>query len=582
MVQKYINMKTYILNKIETEIIKIIKMLDMDIDIADIKIERPADFVNGDYSTNIALIAAKKNQTNPQILAKNIKNKMDEFSDKTGLFEKIEIAGPGFINFYIKQEVLVKEAEKNNFETEFRLYLSTFGEGKTMMIDYSAPNIAKPFGIGHLRSTNIGQAIYNLYKTLGWNCIGDNHIGDWGTQFGKLMVAIKKWNKKNIENLTIEELEKLYVLFHKESETNPELIEEGRNWFAKLENGDIEAREMWQACIDISFKEYNKVYDLLNVKIDLVHGESFYEKMLPNVIKEIEEKGIAKLSEGATIIEFEKMTPAMIRKTNRTTTYFTRDMATVKYRKEKYNPDLVIYEVGVDQKLHFEQLFETARMMNWEPKYGFMHVAHGLVRWPSGKFSTRKGDTIHLEDVIDKALEKAKDIANKSTVSKELKPEEKQDMINSVAIGAIKFSDLSQDPKKDIIFDWDRIMSLDGDSGPYLQYTYARCQSVLHKTKIKEQKDIETDGLILNTEEIALIRELSKFDEKILEATNRFSPSVIAEYLLGVARKYNEFYAKHRIIDQKEEDQRIFITKTTSNVLKFGLKILGINPIERM
>ncbi|MDD4937420.1 MAG: arginine--tRNA ligase, partial [Candidatus Shapirobacteria bacterium] len=433
-----------------------------------------------------------------------------------------------------------------------------------------------------LRSTNIGQAIYNIYKFLGWSCIGDNHIGDWGTQYGKLVAAIKKWNDKDLDKLTIDDLEKLYVKFHKESEVDEKLIDEGRDWFVKLENEDKEAREIWQKCIDISLLEFDRVYQLLEIHIDNIHGESFYEKMLPEITKEIIDKGITKKSEGAVIIEFTDMPPAMLQKSNGTTTYFTRDMATIKYRMKTWRPNLIIYEVGADQQLHFKQVFKTAELMGWMPDMGMVHIAHGLIRWPTGKFSTRKGDTIHLSDVINKALEKAKEIADKSVIDKDLSATEKEEMVKAVAIGAIKFNDLVTEPKKDVIFDWDRIMNLDGDSGPYLQYTYARCKSVLEKTQIKEQKNIDQIMGEINNNEMALIKEFYRFEEKIVEAGTRFSPAVIAEYLLNIARKYNEFYAKNRIIGEKKETFRIFLTKTTTSILETGLWILGIKTVEKM
>ena len=567
-----------IVNEIKKIILESCRDLKLPIIEEEIKIEHPADVSFGDYSTNIAMTLAKEVKINPKELAQQITNSIDT----NEIVEKVGVAGPGFINFYLKPEFLIKEAEKINYESIFESELREIGNGKTMVIDYSAPNIAKPFGIGHLRSTDIGQAIYNIYKILGWNCIGDNHIGDWGTQFGKLIVAIKKWNKKDLNDLTIEDLEKLYVKFHKEAETDKKLIDEGREWFTKLEKGDKEAREIWQKCIDISMVEFDKVYRLLGVKIDFIHGESFYENGLEKITKEIIENGLSKKSEGAEIIEFENMPPAMLQKSNGTTTYFTRDMAAIKYRLENWKPNLIIYEVGADQELHFKQLFKAAEMMNWMPDEGMVHVAHGLIRWPTGKFSTRKGDTIHLSDVIDKAMEKAKEVADKSTVAKDLTNEEKQEMIETVAIGAIKFSDLSSDPRKDIIFDWDKIMSLEGDSGPYLQYTYARCKSVLNKTQIKEQKNIDEIPENINDDEMALIKEFYRFEEKIVEASIRFSPAVIAEYLLGVARKYNEFYAKNRIIDQKEETFRIFLTRTTASILQIGLNLLEIKIVEKM
>ncbi|MDD2482885.1 MAG: arginine--tRNA ligase [Candidatus Shapirobacteria bacterium] len=556
------------------------KKLDLQIVESDIKIEHPAAVNFGDYSTNIAMILAKKDKINPRELANSVCQSIRLSNNQ--LLEKVEVAGAGFINFYLKPEFLIKEAEEINYEIEFRNKLSENGNGKIMVIDYSAPNIAKPFGIGHLRSTDIGQAIYNIYKILGWNCIGDNHIGDWGTQYGKLVAAIKKWNEKDLDELTIEDLEKLYVKFHKEAETDEKLIDEGREWFAKLEKGDSEARKIWQKCIDISLIEFEKVYELLGVHIDFIHGESFYEDKLEEVTKEIIKKGITKKSEGAVIVEFEKMPPAMLQKSNGTTTYFTRDMATIKYRLENWNPNLIIYEVGVDQELHFRQVFETAKLMGWMPDQGMIHIAHGLIRWTTGKFSTRKGDTIHLSEVIDKAMEKASEIANKSVVDKNLTATEKEEMIKAVAIGAIKFNDLASDPRKDVIFDWDQIMSLDGDSGPYLQYTYARCKSVLNKSKDKEQKNISEVPQNINNDEMALLKEFYKFEEKIIEASQRYSPAVIAEYLLSVARKYNEFYAKNRIIDQKEENFRIFLTRTTASVIDTGLNLLGIETIEKM
>jgi len=547
---------------------------------SDIKLEHPANVNFGDYSTNIAMVLGKSQNKNPREIAENILRQVQDIN--SDFIEKVEVAGAGFINFYLKPEFLIKEAESVNYETEFRNKLNEYGKGKTMVIDYSAPNIAKPFGIGHLRSTNIGQAIYNIYKFLGWNCIGDNHLGDWGTQYGKLVAAIKKWNEKDLNELTIADLEKLYVKFHQEAEKDESLIDEGRDWFAKLENGDEEARKIWQKCIDISMLEFERVYQMLGVHIDFVHGESFYENMLPEVTKEIINKGITKKSEGATIVEFEKMPPAMLQKSNGTTTYFTRDMATIKYRIKEWKPNLIVYEVGADQELHFRQVFETAKMMDWMPSDGMVHIAHGLIRWPTGKFSTRKGDTIHLSDVIDKAMEKAEAIADKSVVGKELSASEKEEMIKTVAIGAIKFNDLASDPKKDVIFDWDQIMSLEGDSGPYLQYTYARCKSVLNKTQIKEQKNVDEIPKDINSDEMALIKEFYRFEEKIVEAGVRFSPAVIAEYLLSLARKYNEFYAKNRIINEEQEVFRIFLTRTVASILETGLYLLGIGLVEKM
>lgn len=490
-----------------------------------------------------------------------------EIKEDKVLIEKI-VKVAGFTNIFINKDKLIKETEKVG-SVEWHNDLEKVGNDKTMVIDYSAPNIAKSFGIGHLRSTNIGQALYNIYQFLGWKCIGDNHLGDWGTQFGKLIVAIKKWGDKPVGEMSIENLEALYVKFHEEAEKDISLDDEAREWFSKLENKEAEATEIWQKCIDISMKEFDRIYELLGVKIDFAYGESFYLDKMEAVVKLMESKGVIKDSEGAKIVEFSKMPPAMVIKSNGTTTYFLRDMATVKYRMETWNPDLIIYEIGADQELHCRQIFETSKMLGWTPQ--FYNVAHGMIRWTEGKFSTRKGQTIHLSEVIEKAMEEARKIA----------PENDEAKIKAVAIGAIKFNDLKQDPKKDIIFDWKKVMSMEGNSGPYLQYTYARGQSVLNKADIKNLKP-KAKIQKWEEEEMSLLREFYKFEEKIIEAAERFSPAVLAEYLLILTRKYNEFYAKFRIIGEKEEEQRLFLTQNTIKILKIGLDILGIEVLEKM
>lgn len=527
----------------------------------DAMVERPTNNAFGDYTTNVAMILARELKKSPIEIAKEIKEKLEKIVDKN-IVDKIEVAGNGYINFYLKAEYLVKKIEGGIREQP--------GKGKTMVIDYSAPNIAKPFGIGHLRSTNIGQAVYNIYQALGWKCIGDNHLGDWGTQFGKMIAAIKHWGDKPAEEMSIADLEKLYVRFHEEAEKDKTLADEGREWFAKLERGDKEARETWQKCVDVSTREFNRVYELLGVKIDYAHGEAFYEEMLPAVAREIIDKGITTKSEGATIVEFEDMPPAILLKSDGATTYFTRDMATIKWRVDNWQPDLSIYEVGSEQVLHFRQVFRAAEMMGWARQGQLYHLPHGLIRWATGKFSTRKGDTIHLQDIIDKAMEEAKKIA----------PENSNEQIKAVAIGAIKFTDLSSDPRKDVIFDWERMMDLKGDSGPYLQYTYARCMSVLAKVKTMANYELRITNFY--EEEMDLLRELVKFEEKVIEAGERYNPSIVAEYLISVARKYNEFYGKYRIIDQPEEVWRLWLTKSTAKILKNGLRLLGIETVEKM
>lgn len=481
--------------------------------------------------------------------------------DGLDIIEKVDSVA-GFSNLWIKENILIEEA-KSILSDEYKKELEKVGVGKTVIVEYSSPNIAKPFGIGHLRSTNIGQALYNIYRSLGWNTIGDNHLGDWGTQFGKMIAAIKHWGMEN----TIEELEKLYVRFHAEAENDKTLIDEGREWFAKLEQGDTEARKIWQECVDISIKEFNRVYDLLNIKIDNAYGEEFYLKMLPDVIKTFKDNKLSKISEGAEIVEVPNLPPAMILKSDGATTYFTRDLATIKFRKEKWNPDLIIYEVGSEQTLHFKQVFAAAKLIGWEAN--FVHIGHGLLRWKDGKFSTRKGDTIHLSDVIDKAVEMAKSMA----------PENDETSIMKVAIGAVKFNDLASDPRKDVVFDWDRVMSMEGNSAPYLQYTFARAKSVISKSKSRKVESLKEE---FDENELPLLRYFYIFQEKIVEAGERYSPAVLAEYLLNLARKYNEFYGKCRIVGEPEEARRVFLTEVTAKIIKDGLTILGIETLEKM
>lgn len=485
------------------------------------------------------------------------------------IVEKVDKVA-GFSNIWLKTKSLVEEANKI-LSDENKVELAKIGGGKKVIVEYSSPNIAKSFGIGHLRSTNIGQAIYNIHQILGWETIGDNHLGDWGTQFGKMICAIKRWGDKSVETMSIQDLEKLYVKFHLEIENDNTLENEGREWFAKLEKGDQEAREIWQKCVDISLTEFNRVYDLLGVKIDNAHGEAFFENMLPQIVEDLKKAGLTKVSNGALIVEFSDMSPAILLKSDGATTYFTRDLATIKYRINKWKPDKVVYEVGSEQILHFRQVFRAAEMMGWVTPGCLYHLPHGLLRWSSGKFSTRSGDTIHLADVIDKAITEAKKIA----------PKNSEDAIKTVAIGAIKFNDLSSDPRKDVVFDWERVMSMEGSSGPYLQYSYARCKSVLAKSKLL------TSNLQLLTEkfdedEKALLRYFYIFNEKIVEAGERMSPAVIAEYLLSLARKYNEFYAKCRIVGEPAEERRLFLTQVTAKIIKDGLGILGIETLEKM
>jgi len=569
--------------------------------IPEIVIEHPEEKIYGDYATNIAMVIARQINKNPieiaNLLGLRFKIKSLRY------FDKVEIAKPGFINFFLSNEFFLEEVKKT-LKGKNRYGSSKIGKGKTVVVDYSSPNIAKPFGIGHLRSTIIGQALYNIYKFLGWRCIGDNHLGDWGTQFGKLIVAIQRWGEKEKTYYSIEDLEKLYVKFHQEAELNPTLEKEARGWFKKLEEGDREAKKIWKICVDISLKEFDRIYKLLGIEIDYTFGESFYQGMLKKIIKETREKKVAINSQGALIIQYPKneFPPAMILKSDGATTYLTRDLATIKYRLNKWKPNLILYEVGADQTLHFKQLFLAVELLGWIKKEKLFHVAHGLIRLKEGKFSTRKGLTIHLEEVLREAIERARKIidrapegsedeeesetlfAKKSETGIDLLEKEKKEIAQMVGIGAVKYNDLSQYYGKDIIFDWQKILKLKGNSGPYLQYTFTRCQSVLRKAQMKIDP-LKLKIIDFNPEEENLLRTIYKFPEVVEEAAEKFSPNLICNFAFDLAQKYNLFYDLHSIIKAETEELKIFrlaLTTAVSQVLKNSLSILGISAPERM
>jgi arginyl-tRNA synthetase len=534
----------------------------------DINLEFPENDAFGDYTTNVAMVSGKK--------AEEMVEKLKKDTGLSKLVSKIEIKEPGFINFFLSQEALIKELGEITEKGE-KYGSSGLGEGKTVVIDYSSPNIAKRFGIGHLRSTVIGQALYNLYSTLGYKVIGDNHLGDWGTQFGVLLYQIESKGLK-AEDLSLDKLEELYVEFHQEAEKETKLWEEARGQFKKLEEGDKKAREVWKKLVEVSMKEFDKIYALLGVKFDYAYGESFYEDYMPKVLKTLEEKGLAKKSQGAQIMEFPDLPPAMLVKSDGATTYFTRDLATILFRIGSWDPQLVIYEVGMEQTLHFRQVFAAAKLLGWAKDREFVHICHGLIRFEHGKMSTRKGETIKLEAVLAEAGERAfkkMDLAKKHiTVSA---PEEAKIGL-AVGIGAIKYNDLKRDPKTDIVFDWDEILNMEGNSAPYLQYTVVRTNSVMEKAG----KDMRTDKSITNTEESSVLRSLVRYPEIIKLAAESYSPNLLCNHLFGLAQKYNNFYNKHRILGEENEGFRLSLSRATGQVLKNGLQILGIQTPERM
>ena len=552
-------------------------------DIPEIHLEHPKEEGYGDYATNAALIISQKVKENPLEIARKIKSKLS--SCRRPPFERVEVAGAGFINFFLRKEFFVEELNRLLKRGE-KYGRDNYGRGKRVVIDYSSPNIARAFGIGHLRSTIIGQAIYNIYKFLGYKVVGDNHLGDWGTQFGKLIAAIKMWKGGRVRGLSVADLEGLYVRFHRESEEHPEMVKMAREWFKKLEEGEREAREIWKDCLKISRREFERIYSLLGVKIDYSLGESFYRPMLEDIIKEAMKKGIARESQGALIIDYPEgdIPPAMLRKSDGTTTYLTRDLATVKYRLKRWKPELIIYEVGAEQSLHLKQLFRAVEIFGWGKKTRFVHVAHGLYLTKGGRLSTRRGETIHLEDVLSEAVSRAKKIISQSETGRGLSEKEKERVAGMVGIGAIKYNDLLEKPLKNIVFDWEKILNLRGNSGPYLQYTFARCQSVLLKSKTKIIPG-KMRFSHFNQEEEAILREIYRFPQVVRSAAERFSPNLICGFLFALSQKYNLLYGLHPILKAREEEKRLLrlsLTKAVAHLLKSGLTILGISVSERM
>lgn len=553
-----------------------IKSLLKDIGIkSDIFLETPPRSEMGDYAFTCFDIA-KEYQKSPLDIANEFAKKIPH----TKYLEKVEANGP-YINFFLNYKYIAKNLLKDINSKKDKFGSSKFGKNKKITIDFSSPNIAKPFSIGHLRSTVIGSSLYNIFKFTGYKPIAINHLGDWGTQFGKLIYAYKKWgNNTELTKDPIKYLLSLYVKFHDEAEKDKTLEDKAREEFKKLENDDKANLILWKKFRNLSLKEFDKIYKLLNIKFDSYDGEGFYNSKTKNTLKILKEKIKIEKSEGAEIINLEKynMPPVLILKSNETSSYHTRDISAALYRLKKYNPEKLLYVVGLEQKLHFEQLFKVLEMLGYDENK-FVHIDFGLFRFKTGKMSTRKGQVIFLEDVINEAIVKAEKII------KEKNPglENKNDVAKKVGIGAIIFGDLKNDRIKNIEFDWDKILSFDGETGPYLQYTYARCCSVIAKsnTKISEVVDLNK---ISKKEEITLIKKLNLFENAITKSSNTYKPSCIASYLIDLAKNFNEFYNNCKILsDDKEETKaRLLLVSSTAQIIKNGLKLLGIEVVNKM
>ena len=543
-------------------------------------IEIPANKDMGDYSLPCFKLA-KELKKAPQMIANDIKEKLKINEE---IVSKVEVVN-GYLNFYINPLAIAGtvlqefDAKKESFGD------SKIGNNKTIVIDYSSPNIAKPFHIGHLRSTVIGNALYNIYKFLGYNVVGINHLGDYGTQFGKLIEGYKRWGSEyDIENNPIDELTKIYVRINNLCKEDESVLEECRNNFKKLEDGDKYCTELWQKFRDLSLKEFQKVYDLLDVHFDSLNGEAFYSDKMPEIVDILEKTGKLVESEGARVINLDEynMPPCIIEKTNGSTTYATRDLAAIMYRARTYNFDKAIYVTSYEQILHFKQVFETAKLLGLDRKYtdGLTHVPFGMVQLKTGKMSTREGNIIKLEDLLNEAISRVSKIIEE----KNSNLENKEEIAKKVGIGAVIFNDLYNSRIKDEIFDWDTMLNFNGETGPYLQYMYVRTNSVLEKVdKLPEINEVDIN-LLQDNASVNLIKEMYNFGNTVKQAAEKNEPYIISRYLINIAQLFSSFYNENKIIceDEKLQAARIYLTYCTNMLLKKGAKLLGIQMPERM
>lgn len=536
----------------------------------------------GDFQTNFAMVSSKLIGKNPREIANTLVNNFTE----NNIIEKLEIAGPGFINIYLKNSFLNEEIKKVENEKYDFSFLNT---DKTVIIDYSSPNIAKRMHIGHLRSTIIGDSIKRILQFLGFNTLADNHIGDWGTQFGKLIVAYKNWlDRTAYEEDPIGELERIYVLFSDEAKKNPALEDEAREELKKLQLGDEDNQKLWKEFIDISLKEYNKIYDRLDVNFDYYYGESFYNDMMPAVLDELKKKGIAKEDQGALVVFFEndKLPPAIVQKKDGSFLYTTSDLATMKFRKNELNVDEAVYLTDDRQQNHFKQVFEIGEMLGEPYNYKKTHIVFGIMRFGDGMiFSSRSGNIIRLVDLLDEAKTQVKKVIDEK--NPDIPEDEKQKIAEIVGSGAIKYFDLSQNRTSDITFTWDKVLSFEGNTGPYLQYTYVRIMSIFRKLK-EENINVENKNIILDNMtgiERELAVELLRFPQAVVKSYESYRPNIIADYLFDTAKLFNNFYNSSSILKEENKeimDARILLAQKTAFILKEGLSLLGIKTVDRM
>jgi arginyl-tRNA synthetase len=541
-------------------------------------IEIPPEDKMGDFALP-CFSFSKVLRKNPAIIAKELKGAMQEVQGELGI-EKLEVVN-GYLNIFMNRTKYIQYWIDKMKEPEFGIVKT--GSGKTICMDYSSPNIAKNFHVGHLRTTVIGNSLYRIYEKLGYKVVRINYLGDWGTQFGKLIVAYKKWSDEaTVKEKGIEELLRIYVKFNTESEKNPELVVEARQWFVKMEQNNEEAIEIWKWFKEISLLEFTRVYELLGVSFDSYDGESFYRDKVSSLVEELKNKGLLKESQGANIIDLSEfdMPPCLITKSDGGSIYHSRDIAAILYRKENYCFDKCLYVTGVEQSLHFKQVFKAIEVMGYDWADTLIHVPYGLVSLEGEKLSSRNGNIIYAEDILNEAIERAYHLIE----DKNPDLPDKEEAANKVGVGAIIFHDLFNQRIKNVDFSWEDVLSFDGTTGPYVQYTYARAKSIIKKNKdVVEYERIDCNVL---TEDMgyALIKALSGYEEAIEKAAERYEPSVIARYLVSVATSFNRFYHECPILqaEEKTKQARLILVDLAQRMILDACSLLGMSCPEEM
>lgn len=557
------------------EIIKLIAGEFEDVKREDLEplIETPPSPEMGDYAFP-TFSFAKTLRKAPNMIAQDLAGKLN-----SEYFQNIEAKGP-YLNFFVNRKLMGELVIDEIIKKESDFGKSDIGENKNVIVEFSSPNIAKAFHMGHLRTTVIGNALRNIYDFLGYNTIAINHLGDYGTQFGMLITAYKKWgDEKAVKENPIPELMRLYVRINQESEEDQSLRDESREWFRKLENQDPEAVELWSFFREVSLLEFNRVYKMLGIDFDSYAGEAFYSDKMQNIIDELDDKQMLVESNNAQIVDLEEydMTPMLIKKSDGSTLYATRDLAAAQYRWDTYKFDKNIYVVGSQQILHFRQLFKVLELMGKEWSKDCIHIPFGMVSLPEGAMSTRRGNVVHLEDVLLTSIEKTKEIIKDRNI------EDKEELAAQIGIGAVIFQELFNDRNKDYVFDWDKLLSFEGETGPYVQYTHARICSLLSKGEF--DKSVKVDINLLNgEEEFEILKAIYNFEDVIKDAGEKFQPFFITRHIVNLAQTFNKYYASTSILvdDEELKNARLMLCYATKTVIKNGLEILGINAPEKM